>query len=248
MANLFPRDPVVPRKREKILGGAYWAVYAVGLSLVLILIFTALGQDVEDPDVLLLLNLCFFAINFAAIMVIFWDFLCRSFEPIRKFGWFMLAVVVSYGIYYVLSLSLSIVYQVFGLYPENLNQDSVDTMLLSEPMLMTICVVVFAPITEECLCRGLLFGPLCRKCPWLAYVVSTVVFALIHVLGSIGAVSLRDLFLNFVLYLPPGLALGYAYQKTRSIWASILLHSFINLMSVAATFLLQFAGQYGVPV
>lgn len=248
MSKLFPRDPVVPCKREKIFGGLYWAVYLLGLPLLLTLLFRAFGADTEDPDALLLLNICFFALNFAAIMLIFWNFLCASFAPIRKFGWFMLAIAIAYGVYYVLSLNLSLAYQIFDLYPENLNQATVDSMLLQQPTLMCICLVVFAPITEECLCRGLLFGPICRRCPWLAYAVSSIVFALLHVLSGVGSVPLRDLLLSFVLYLPAGLALGYAYQKTRSIWGSIVLHSFINLMSVAAIFLLQFAEQFGIAV
>lgn len=240
MRKLFPRDLVVPCKRKGILGGLYWLLYLLGPTAVLLLLLQFTGIDTEDPEVLLFLNLCYFAVNFAAIMAIFWNFLCRSFAPIKKFGWFMLAIAISYGIYYTLSLPISMAYEIFRLSPENLNQDAVSAMMLQEPLLMGLCTVIFAPVTEECLCRGLIFGPLCRKCPWLAYAVSSIVFALLHVLGAIGVSAPLDLILSFLMYLPAGLALGFAYQRTRSIWASILLHAFINLLSFAATYLLQF--------
>ena len=82
--------------------------------------------------------------------------------------------------------------------------------------------------------RGVLFAPICRRKPWLAYLVTAVLFGLLHTVPYIGTQELSVLALSFLQYLPAGIVLGWAYQRTRSIWGAIALHSLINLVAVAA--------------
>ena len=101
---------------------------------------------------------------------------------------------------------------------------------------MAVCTVLLAPVTEECLVRGALFAPLCRRKPWLAYVVTSVLFSLLHIVQHYEAgQALLPYFLTFLEYLPAGLVLGWAYQRTRSVWGPIALHSVINLLAVVST-------------
>lgn len=236
MSKLFPRDLVTPRKGEYIAGGIYWFFYLIGLSLILSVLMLVLDMDVYSDAANYLLNIAYFVINFIAIALIFRKFLYRSFGPIRHFGRFMVTVLLSLGLYYILSSHISFLYQVFDLLPANQNQESIDSLFLQQPLVMALCTVIFVPITEECLCRGLVFGPLCRRLPWLAYLLSSLLFSLLHVMGSFGTAPLSDVLLNIIIYLPAGIALGYAYQRTRSIWGSIMLHSLLNLISVIITY------------
>lgn len=231
------RELVAPNRREKIGGFIYWPFYFLFLGTILAVVLAALGFDLQSDNGTFLLNLAYFVVNFVAIALIFQNFLYRSFAPIRHFGRFMLSVLMGYGVYYALNVPLSYFLEILQYTPENLNQDTVSAMLLAHPLPMLLSIVVFAPITEECLCRGLIFGPICRRCPWLAYVVSAFVFSAIHVVGSIGVSPVWDIFLCFLIYLPSGLALSFTYQRTRSIWGSIVLHGIMNLLSVAVIFL-----------
>lgn len=237
MHTLFPRDLVTPRRREYIGGGIYWFFYLFGLSILLTLLMLLLDMNIYSDEATYLLNIAYFATNFIAVVLIFRRFLYRSFAPIRHFGRFLLLVLFSYGVYYALSTQVSVLFGIFNLMPENQNQESIDSFFLQQPLVMTLCTVILVPVTEECLCRGMIFAPLCRRIPWLAYAVSSLVFSLLHVMGSIGTASPATILLNIVLYLPAGIALGYAYQRTRSIWGSIVLHSMINLISVVVTYL-----------
>ena len=94
----------------------------------------------------------------------------------------------------------------------------------------------FAPIVEEALFRGLFFAPLYRKVPILAYVVSTVLFSAIHVVGAIGTLDALSILLCFIQYLPAGIALGFVYQRTGNIIGPMLLHFMINFLASAASF------------
>jgi len=91
------------------------------------------------------------------------------------------------------------------------------------------------PITEECLVRGVLFAPLCKKYPWLAYLVSSLVFSLLHLIASIGSMSWINALENLLTYLPSGIALGWMYQRSGTIIGPIALHCTINTISVLVT-------------
>jgi membrane protease YdiL (CAAX protease family) len=84
--------------------------------------------------------------------------------------------------------------------------------------------VVFAPIFEEIVFRGLLFGTLRNAVGWpLAAALSAAIFALAHGYGSVGFASV---FLSGVLW-------AYAYEATGSLLPGILAHSMNNIIASA---------------
>ena len=80
----------------------------------------------------------------------------------------------------------------------------------------------FGPIVEEIGFRGILLGGLlmtrCR--PWLAILISALVFALFHRLGA-----------NFVSALSFGIISGWLYWRTESIIPGIIIHITHNLLT-----------------
>lgn len=86
---------------------------------------------------------------------------------------------------------------------------------------------VIAPVAEEVLFRGFLYGGLRSR--WGVFwglVVSSAIFAVIHGFGGV---------------IPPifvmGIILALAYELTGSIWPPILLHSAVNSLTFIVTFL-----------
>jgi len=87
-------------------------------------------------------------------------------------------------------------------------------------------VGVIAPVFEEFLLRGLLFGSIRHMFDEHATVALTAgVFTLMHMQYD-PAVML--------LILPMGIVLGYARSRSGSIWVPIVLHMLNNLVSVVA--------------
>ncbi len=87
---------------------------------------------------------------------------------------------------------------------------------------------VLAPFSEEIFFRGLIFGGLAQRVPAaVAAAISALLFALLHGIGVIGPI--------FVL----GLGLAYVYLRTGTIWASMLTHSLVNVVSLVLLFLLH---------
>jgi membrane protease YdiL (CAAX protease family) len=89
--------------------------------------------------------------------------------------------------------------------------------------------IIFAPIAEEVIFRGFLFGGL-RKwfAPWLAVIVSGLLFGLVHAeLGVIIPISLI------------GMLLAVIYLQANSILASMGTHFLFNTVSFFAALLME---------
>lgn len=95
--------------------------------------------------------------------------------------------------------------------------------MLEGPLWVTvISTVIFAPVFEEWLCRGIIFRGLLRNVPpaW-AMVISALAFALIH-MNPWQAVP------AFVL----GMLFAYVYYRTGSLKLTMLMHAVNNAFSV----------------
>lgn len=90
--------------------------------------------------------------------------------------------------------------------------------------LLVIGVGIMAPLFEEFLLRGLLFGTVRHIVDEHAAVAVTAgVFTIMHLQYEV---------LVMMLILPLGVVLGYARSRTGSIWVPIFLHVLNNLASV----------------
>lgn len=94
--------------------------------------------------------------------------------------------------------------------------------------LLTVSTVIVAPLTEELFNRGLLqtsllawWGPDRR---WWVIGAVSVFFSLLHV-GSVPVVALPALLLLGVVF-------GFLYERTGSLWPSILVHAGFNGLNV----------------
>jgi membrane protease YdiL (CAAX protease family)/uncharacterized RDD family membrane protein YckC len=97
------------------------------------------------------------------------------------------------------------------------------------PWLAIVGVAAIAPVVEEIVFRGMVFGWLRGRTPlaW-AVVISAALFALEH----IG-------FLQLTLFLPifaMGVVLALLYHHARSIWPSVLVHATFNLVGLLVLF------------
>ena len=113
----------------------------------------------------------------------------------------------------------------------NLNDTTISAQIEVAPHMTLLIVIFLAPFVEEVLFRGLVFGNLRRKSAAVGYLVSCLLFALLHVWQF--AVVNRDItyFLLMLQYLVPGLVLAWVYDRTGTLWTSIGLHAAANALS-----------------
>ena len=95
------------------------------------------------------------------------------------------------------------------------------------PVLFWLAVVVFAPAFEESLFRGFLFAGLKQSAigPVGTIILTALVFAALHALQYGVSIALA-------MILVLGIVLGMVRYRTGSLWSSIALHSFWNLLQM----------------
>ena len=181
------------------------------------------------------INFLYFSINFVMTIWIFGGYFRRSLIYAgQNIPDFLGAVVAASVVYWLCNWGISWLFGRF--FPDyvNLNDSSVSDLVGNHYAIMFIATVFFVPVAEEALHRGLIFGCLYPKNHIAAYVLSTAIFASVHILGYVGLYSLPHLILAFIQYMPAGLTLAWAYRKSGSIFAPIVMHAVINTVGMLA--------------
>lgn len=215
--------------QETISGFVYLAVQFLLLPGFLTWCNGQLSNPLNSAE----LNFVFYMINFMAMLLIFHDFLGRSARQATAHpAYFCQAVILGFVAYYACNyVTTWIVRQLVPGFT-NYNDDAIAAMRRGNSFLMLIGTVVLVPPFEECMYRGLIFRSLYGKSRWAAYIVSILVFAIIHIIGYIGKYSPLELLMAVLQYLPAGLCLAWSYAKADTIFAPILIHAAINFITI----------------
>lgn len=228
--------PVTMSQKEFRQGLGLLLFQRIFLPSLLATVFLLLSLTPTDAE----LNTLYFFINFLAAIIVFRNFLWAELDvALSKPSCVLSSAAIAYGIYYVLSLSLS--YFVGWLDPDfyNLNDAYIGEMSESQFTLMAVGTVLFVPPAEELLFRGVLFNKIYEKRPVLAWLLSVTLFSLVHIVGYIGQYSPLGLLLALLQYLPAGIALCFAYVHSGTIFAPILFHTAINTLAIVLQFTMR---------
>ncbi len=141
-------------------------------------------------------------------------------------------VILGFAFYIALTYILHWVLGFFGLGNDTANNEAIKTMAKADYPIMLVTTVFMAPIIEETIFRGLFFGLIQRKSRILAYFISALLFAILHVWQFIPTQGILDTILDTLQYMAPAIALGWVYEKTGTIWGPILTHGLINAMAM----------------
>ncbi len=212
-------------RAEQICGWCYRPFYEGMLGPILAYLVRLLDLSVS----VLSLNLAYVLINTAVTLLLFHRFLYRSLCNIpRQFWPFVQAVILGFVFYFALNwlLGFVLIHAAPGL--QNPNNQLIDTMSGASYGATLLCTVLLAPLTEETLVRGLIFGSIARRHRFLAYLVSILFFAAIHTWQYALRVPWQTLLLSALQYVPAGVALGWTYEKSGNLWAPYLVHAAIN--------------------
>lgn len=219
-------------KRQTLLGLSYLLISMFVLPVVLVLCNALLKNPLSETAI----NLVYFGLNFAVVIGIFHGFLWESLKAFWRAPWkslrsALIGLALYFGATFVIGFAITHIDPDFV----NVNDDNIMGLFDEYAALMTLTAVILVPITEEMLYRGVLFQSLQRRNRAIAYAVSVLVFASIHVIGYIGMYDLQTLALCFMQYLPAGICLAWAYEKSDNIIAPILMHITINQIGVSAS-------------
>jgi membrane protease YdiL (CAAX protease family) len=147
-------------------------------------------------------------------------------------GKLLLAAAIGFAVYYGLTRGLDALIRWVEPDFYNVNDAGFAAYSRSHYLLTALGAVVMVPLAEETLYRGLVFGALHQKSRLLAYIISTLLFSFIHVMGYIGPFPAPMLLLCFLQYIPAGVMLAWAYEYSGSILAPVLIHTAVNTIAI----------------
>lgn len=125
----------------------------------------------------------------------------------------------------------NIISALLGATTDSQNQVLITTMARAYPVMMFISTVILAPILEEIIFRGMIFGWLYEVNPKLAHFISAFIFGFVHVMIAMMSGNISE-FIQIFSYFFMGFALSYLYEKRNNIYVPILAHTMNNLISM----------------
>ena len=223
-------NSAAPMNRQEMMAGLFYMVFQfLFLPAMLQSVNAMLPRPLSEAE----LNFTYYLINFLTMTVLFHDFLGSS---LRHAGHHLIdlvqAVILGLAAYYacMFLVDKAVAWLMPGF--ANRNNDAIFAMFRESRYLMFIGTVVLVPPFEECLFRGLIFRSLYGKSHWLAYTVSIVAFAMVHIVGFLGIYSPLELLFAVAQYIPAGLCLAWSYTKAGNIFAPILIHAAVNYITI----------------
>ena len=214
-------------KKESAFGIAYIFFHTLILPFLIGLAAMYAGFDLSDAR----FDLVYYIISAALTVIFMRSFIRENYaalveDPLNALGVTLRAFAFYYLSVIVLSLLLGGLVEDAG--P---NQEALEAIYAIDPVGSIITGVLLAPVAEELMFRGALFGTLRRRSRLAAYAVTVFLFAFYHLWDSFLFDFSPELFVHLVFYMAPGAALCYAYESSGTIYAPLILHMVINLLS-----------------
>ena len=217
--------PVSLTHTERRLGMCFWGLQMLILPSALSVLLPVFAPGLGDAEK----NFLYLGISFLAVSTLMLRFLRESLKVFLARPFYALRWAgIGYILYRVSFVTLTFLLVTLVPTFQNANDTAVFNLLNENRALTTIGVVLLAPITEELLYRGVLFGSIHSYSPFAAYALSCIAFSAVHVVGYIGTWDTLTLVLCFLQYIPAGLCLAWSYARSGTILAPILIHIAVN--------------------
>ena len=221
---------------ESIVGWVYVFVHTFAMTFLLAAlnnyIFPRMGFQLSETN----LNLLYYIVGFLFLLAFLFHFWRESFADMcGAVPDTLIAVIVGYVAYVLL---MNLVSGALGFFLKNLTNPNSAAVIQStklNPNKMIVIGVLLAPVVEETLFRGVVFGTIRRSSRLAAYIVSALFFSVYHLWSYFLYQYAPSLFLYLLQYIPAGLVLAWCMERGRSFWASVFLHMIINYVSITVT-------------
>ena len=253
MNRYFPTLMERPEINHSIAALVYQVVAYYSIPFLLLLLLQG-GQDGWE-QVAAGVELAYHGFNFFVALFIFREYLRdTSVALLQDLKRMMPSIWISVGLMFIVALIFynlfSNSYSVFSLSAYGaLPLCEVEQFVLSRnliltyPLLGTVCMVVLTPITISCLYYGAVFAPICYTRPILAYLAMAVFLAFPRYCNASTYWDATEQMILYFTQLPLHLIACRAYQKSDSIWAPIAIHAIVNFFACALILLFAFLGR-----
>ena len=226
-------------RTQTILGWIYLLMHVAVLPLLLGL----LAEFTPDPMSEATANLIYYVVGIVFCLTVMHSFLRRAFDRlVDNLRLCILTMVMALLIDYALSGVAALLLLLVDGVVENPNNAEVLELVDQNSGAVKAIAIFLAPIVEEILFRGVVFGSIRPRSRLWAYVASIAAFSIYHVweegltAAEVKAAVSRDAatLLYALQYIPVSYVLAWAYERSGSIWTNIFFHMGFNALSLFA--------------
>lgn len=220
-------------KLEKGFGGALLALYLIVLPFLSDALFqgleTLLGFQLTSRTES---QLCCYTL-LALTLLVFRSYLGRTTELLLSDA---LSALLATGqglvAFYGLNELLCRVLRLAGRSGTSLSDVPISAQGGTAPQATALLAVLLVPFLEEVLFRGYVFGNLRGRSRLAAYAVSCAAFAGLYIWRFAAVDPSPESLLLMLQYLVPGAVFAWCYERSGTLWASILAHVAVNALAV----------------
>lgn len=228
---LFGIAMVIVGFLSQIAGSAFVSlIYSFYLSISMISSGMAGAADqlqsqvnafIQTPDFLLIASAAGIAVSAIVFFLMYYFMFARKTESTVKQALSAgnVAIIVAGGFLCQVAISM-VLTMILPLFPDTMESygELMESLMGGNIFISMFMTVILAPIAEECCFRGLILNKLSGSMPIIvANLVQALLFGIYHMNIVQGIYA-------FIL----GMVFGYVMIKTKSIFASILLHAVTN--------------------
>ena len=222
---------------ERLAGTIFFVVYLLVMPLLAQRLFSLFALLLDTQIGAELQNALYYYLLFAVTLIIFHRYIGHTTSRLldnldRAAVTLFLGLLIFYG-------ANELLYRVFHVFfhsRANLNDVTIAAQVNAAPRTTALIVIFLAPFVEEILFRGLVFGCLREKSAVVGYAVSALLFAFLHVWTFALSSWDASYFALMLQYLAPGLVFAWAYDRSGTLWTSILLHAIVNALALYVSF------------
>ena len=177
-------------------------------------------------------NLLIYAVGVIYMLCFLTGFLRREFDAFcDRPAHCIREIAISFALIIACNLVVNGLLLFIG-FGNNPNNSAVLDMVEDPADNMTAAVLFMAPIIEEVMFRGGIFAAFYKKSRVIAYVMTVGFFSLYHVWGYAIIDPLNWVYM--LQYVPIAYIICRCYERTNSVWATILLHAINNGFALVA--------------
>lgn len=141
--------------------------------------------------------------------------------------------IIGLACLYLVGIIGGIITMVLGGADQSENQNLINSIAVVHPIIMFFTTVILAPMLEEIVFRGMIFGWLYELNPKIAHLFSAFLFGFVHIMISVINGNMAE-WVQIFSYFFMGFVLSWLYEKKNNIFVPMLTHSMNNLISMIA--------------
>jgi uncharacterized protein len=212
-------------------------IYTFSMAFLPIILSSLFKDNTDTVFQMAIINFLVYLFIFISFVKIFQLYLMKQLKDfVKKYKKYLIIALVGWVIGLALNWFISVLFDFYNISGESKNQSAL-IKAARYPFFLIPFTVIFAPVVEEIIYRGILFRTIINlRFPYhlniiIGFILGSTIFGVIHIVTELTLGNPIN-YLVIAPYFIMGFILCYLYYVTNNIIVPIVMHFFQNLISI----------------